>query len=154
MKPNPLSREQIRNNRPKVRPLARLCLRAQLVGKARSYLEASLARRPSSENSLILADLLEHGGPFDRILVDAPCSGLGALRRNPDARWRVRPEDLPELAKVQRALLESAATLLKPGGVLVYSTCTVTPEYWFNHCASRRSVSWASGASVDLSSEK
>ena len=75
-----------------------------------------------------LGDLLAHGGPFDRILVDAPCSGLGALRRNPDARWRVRPEDLSELAKTQRALLESAAALLKPGGVLVYSTCTVTPE--------------------------
>ncbi len=75
-----------------------------------------------------LTDLLAHGGPFDRILVDAPCSGLGALRRNPDARWRVRPEDLGELAKIQRQLLESAAGLLKPGGVLVYSTCTVTPE--------------------------
>lgn len=75
-----------------------------------------------------LSDLLAHGGPFDRILVDAPCSGLGALRRNPDARWRVRPEDLGELAKIQRQLLESAAGLLKPGGVLVYSTCTVTPE--------------------------
>lgn len=75
-----------------------------------------------------LADLLERGGPFDRILVDAPCSGLGALRRNPDARWRVRPEDLPELAKIQRALLESAAELLRPGGSLVYSTCTVTSE--------------------------
>ena len=75
-----------------------------------------------------LADLTEHEGLFDRVLVDAPCSGLGALRRNPDARWRLRPEDLEELAQVQRALLESAAQVLRPGGSLVYSTCTVTPE--------------------------
>jgi len=74
------------------------------------------------------AELLTGARPFDRILVDAPCSGLGALRRNPDARWRLRPEDFAELAKVQRALLESAATVLAPGGSLVYSTCTVAPE--------------------------
>ena len=67
-------------------------------------------------------------GPFDRILVDAPCSGLGALRRNPDARWRIRPEDLESLAKIQRAILESAADVLRPGGSLVYSTCTFTRE--------------------------
>ncbi|HPG28576.1 MAG TPA: RsmB/NOP family class I SAM-dependent RNA methyltransferase, partial [Myxococcota bacterium] len=77
-----------------------------------------------------LTDLVseEHGPAFDRVLVDAPCSGLGALRRNPDARWRLRAEDLPALAKVQRQLLESTAAVLRPGGSLVYSTCTVTPE--------------------------
>jgi len=75
-----------------------------------------------------LEDLLEHGGPFDRILVDAPCSGLGSLRRNPDARWRIQPRDLAELAVVQRAILESAAAVLRPGGSLVYSTCTLTRE--------------------------
>lgn len=75
-----------------------------------------------------LEDLLEHGGPFDRILVDAPCSGLGSLRRNPDARWRIQPRDLAELAVVQRAILESAAPVLRPGGSLVYSTCTLTRE--------------------------
>ena len=68
------------------------------------------------------------GGPFDRILVDAPCSGLGTLRRNPDARWRVDPADPASLAEMQRALLGSAAGLLGPGGTLVYSTCTVWPE--------------------------
>jgi len=66
--------------------------------------------------------------PFDRILVDAPCSGLGSLRRNPDARWRIQPDDLESLAKLQRSLLESAASVLRRGGSLVYSTCTVTPE--------------------------
>jgi 16S rRNA (cytosine967-C5)-methyltransferase len=67
-------------------------------------------------------------GPFDRILVDAPCSGLGTLRRNPDARWRVRAGDPQRLAETQTALLRSAADALRPGGVLVYSTCTLLPE--------------------------
>jgi 16S rRNA (cytosine967-C5)-methyltransferase len=67
-------------------------------------------------------------GAFDRILVDAPCSGLGTLRRNPDARWRVRPGDPQRLAETQRAILRNAATTLRPGGVLVYSTCTLLPE--------------------------
>jgi 16S rRNA (cytosine967-C5)-methyltransferase len=65
---------------------------------------------------------------FDRVLVDAPCSGLGTLRRNPDARWRVSPRDPARLAETQRQLLASAATCLRPGGVLVYSTCTLLPE--------------------------
>jgi len=65
---------------------------------------------------------------FDRVLVDAPCSGLGTLRRKPDARWRVGAGDPARLAAKQRALLLSAAATLRPGGVLVYSTCTVLPE--------------------------
>jgi 16S rRNA (cytosine967-C5)-methyltransferase len=65
---------------------------------------------------------------FDRVLVDAPCSGLGALRRNPDARWRVGPADPARLAEVQRAILRNAAAVLRPGGCLVYSTCTLLPE--------------------------
>jgi 16S rRNA (cytosine967-C5)-methyltransferase len=67
-------------------------------------------------------------GPFDRVLVDAPCSGLGTLRRNPDARWRLRPEDVPRLAATQLAILRQAAAVLRPGGTLVYSTCTLLPE--------------------------
>ena len=68
------------------------------------------------------------GRRFDRVLVDAPCSGLGTLRRNPDARWRLRPSDLPRLADIQLALLKHSATALRPGGVLVYSVCTVAEE--------------------------
>lgn len=66
--------------------------------------------------------------PFDRILVDAPCSGLGALRRNPDARWRVQPEAIVQLAAVQRSIVGAAAKRLRPGGTLVYSVCTLSPE--------------------------
>mgnify|MGYP001188887312 FL=1 len=64
----------------------------------------------------------------DRVLVDAPCSGLGILRRKPDLRWRKRPEDLKALPPFQRQLLESAAKCVKPGGILVYSTCTINKE--------------------------
>ncbi|GAA4472826.1 16S rRNA m5C967 methyltransferase [Rhodococcus olei] len=61
---------------------------------------------------------------FDRILVDAPCTGLGALRRRPEARWRRRPEDVTGLVALQRELLASAISLLRPGGVVLYSTCS------------------------------
>jgi 16S rRNA (cytosine967-C5)-methyltransferase len=65
-------------------------------------------------------------GSFDRVLVDAPCSGLGVLRRRPDARWRVQPSDVEDLAQLQRKLLAAAVELVRPGGVLVYSVCTLT----------------------------
>jgi 16S rRNA (cytosine967-C5)-methyltransferase len=63
-------------------------------------------------------------GQFDRILLDAPCTGLGALRRRPEARWRKLPKDVPELTKLQVELVDSAAKALKPGGVLAYVTCS------------------------------
>ncbi|WP_084495078.1 RsmB/NOP family class I SAM-dependent RNA methyltransferase [Nocardia shimofusensis] len=61
---------------------------------------------------------------YDRILVDAPCTGLGALRRRPEARWRRSPDDLRDLVRLQRELLTAAWELLRPGGVVVYSTCS------------------------------
>lgn len=64
------------------------------------------------------------GGAFDRILVDAPCSGLGALRRRPEARWRKQPTDLPALTELQGDLLEAAVPHLAPGGLLAYVTCS------------------------------
>jgi 16S rRNA (cytosine967-C5)-methyltransferase len=67
-------------------------------------------------------------GKIDRVLVDAPCSGLGTLRRNPDLKWRQKPESVTELAALQQAILASASRLLKPGGRLVYATCSVLPE--------------------------
>ena len=63
---------------------------------------------------------------FDRVLVDAPCSGLGALRRRPDARWRITEADVDHLTVLQRELVDAAVALLRPGGVLVYSVCTLT----------------------------
>ena len=65
-------------------------------------------------------------GSVDRVLVDAPCSGLGVLRRRPDARWRVQPDDVDRLAGLQRQLLTAAAGLVRPGGTVVYSVCTLT----------------------------
>ncbi|WP_193043028.1 RsmB/NOP family class I SAM-dependent RNA methyltransferase [Mycolicibacterium baixiangningiae] len=61
---------------------------------------------------------------FDRVLVDAPCTGLGALRRRPEARWRRQPGDVPVLARLQRELLASAIRLTRPGGVVLYATCS------------------------------
>jgi len=66
--------------------------------------------------------------PVDGVLVDAPCSGLGVLGRRPDARWRKKPEDISALQEIQKEILNEAARLVKPGGTLVYSTCTITQE--------------------------
>ncbi|GAA4190555.1 transcription antitermination factor NusB [Microbacterium oryzae] len=66
----------------------------------------------------------ERAGAYDRILVDAPCTGLGALRRRPEARWRKQPSDVAELATIQAQLLDAALTALKPGGVVAYVTCS------------------------------
>ncbi|GCF95796.1 ribosomal RNA small subunit methyltransferase B [Enterococcus florum] len=65
---------------------------------------------------------------FDRILIDAPCSGLGLMRRKPDIKNQKRPEDFVQLPQIQLAILESCAPTLKKGGTMVYSTCTITPE--------------------------
>lgn len=72
-------------------------------------------------------------GSFDRVLLDAPCSGLGALRRRPDSRWRITASDITDLAVLQRTLLTAAAALVRPGGTLVYSVCTLTAEESIDH---------------------
>ena len=71
---------------------------------------------------------LKNSGPFDRILIDAPCSNTGVMRRRVDVRWRLNARELPALARAQLDLLKRAAPLLKRGGVLVYSTCSIEPE--------------------------
>jgi 16S rRNA (cytosine967-C5)-methyltransferase len=63
-------------------------------------------------------------GGYDRVLVDVPCSGLGALRRRPEARWRRQPSDIGDLTKLQRELLLSACSLARPGGIVAYVACT------------------------------
>jgi 16S rRNA (cytosine967-C5)-methyltransferase len=65
---------------------------------------------------------------FDRILLDAPCSGTGTLGRNPEIKWRLKPDDLDDLRVRQSALLASARAALAPGGVLVYATCSLESE--------------------------
>ena len=77
----------------------------------------------------VLLDARETGDKFtgqaDRVLVDAPCSGLGVLRRKPDARWHKQQAELKALPDLQLEILKSAARAVKPGGILVYSTCTI-----------------------------
>lgn len=65
---------------------------------------------------------------FDRIVVDAPCSGLGVISRHPDGKWNKKEEDIPRLAQVQKGILNSACSLLRPGGTLLYVTCTLSRE--------------------------
>ncbi|WP_341675260.1 RsmB/NOP family class I SAM-dependent RNA methyltransferase [Niveibacterium sp. SC-1] len=74
------------------------------------------------------ARLKRLAGKLDRVLVDAPCSGLGTLRRNPDLKWRQTPKAVAEMTAKQGSILAAAARLLKPGGRLVYATCSVLPE--------------------------
>jgi len=106
--------------------------RLNLVGRAARRLGLTgirtLARDASQRLDDLMPEMQSERPGFDRVLVDAPCSGLGSLRRNPDARWRVRPTDPPRLAEVQRSILAQAAGVLRVGGRLVYSTCTVLSE--------------------------
>lgn len=67
-------------------------------------------------------------GKADRVLIDAPCSGLGVLRRNPDSKWKLQPEFLDEIKEVQQSILQSYAKMVKPGGKLVYATCSILPS--------------------------
>ncbi len=96
-----------------IEPAAR---RADLVEQNTSGLPVDVLRVDGRDPEL------EPG--FDRVLVDAPCTGLGALRRRPEARWRRVPGDVPQLAKLQRELLASAIRLTRPGGVVLYATCS------------------------------
>ena len=72
--------------------------------------------------------LAEMEGRASRVLVDAPCTGLGAIRRNPEARWRLKQEDLSRLVATQAALAKAAARLVAPNGRLVYATCSFLPS--------------------------
>lgn len=99
--------------------------RLRLVGEAaeRQNLKSIAHVMLDAEAGLPFAD-----EAFDRVLVDAPCTGTGTLRHNPEIRWRLRAEDVTELAEKQRRILYEAARVLRPGGRLVYSTCSVERE--------------------------
>jgi 16S rRNA (cytosine967-C5)-methyltransferase len=94
--------------------------RAKLVSQALSKVDPSVPVFVSDATT-IGQDAPES---FDRILLDAPCTGLGALRRRPESRWRKQPKDVAELATLQQQLIESAWLALKPSGILAYVTCT------------------------------
>lgn len=87
-------------------------------------------RRLDARNVLVMAGDARAAAlaPADVVLVDAPCTGTGTFRRHPDARWRLRVSDLAVSAAAQRAILHGAAPLVRPGGLLVYSTCSLEPE--------------------------
>ncbi len=104
---------------------------ARLVASEKQEHRAELVRRtlrgsPGVEAVVVADGTMPPWPPasFDRVLVDAPCSGLGALRRRPESRWRRTPADVADLIPLQRALLRSAAQLVRPGGVIVYATCS------------------------------
>jgi 16S rRNA (cytosine967-C5)-methyltransferase len=108
---------------------AGLVVAADLAPARARTVAANAARLGAAHVQTIVADGMAppfRPARFDLVLVDAPCSGLGVLRRRPDARWRVQPGDVERLAKLQRRLLASARTLVRPGGILAYSVCTLT----------------------------
>jgi 16S rRNA (cytosine967-C5)-methyltransferase len=99
------------------------------IAPGRAGLVAANAARLTGHVGVVVADARRAPFParsFDRVLLDAPCSGLGVLRRRPDARWRLDPDAIERLAALQRELLVAAAELVRPGGRLVYSVCTLT----------------------------
>jgi 16S rRNA (cytosine967-C5)-methyltransferase len=99
------------------------------AGRART-LEATCTRLHATSVRVDLADAAEPrtDGPFDRVLVDPPCSGLGTLAAHPDLRWRVSPNSADELAALQAQILAAAAAATAPGGTLVYATCTISAQ--------------------------
>jgi 16S rRNA (cytosine967-C5)-methyltransferase len=97
-------------------------------GRARRVQEASRRLGLTSVHTVVAdgrAPPVRPGG-FDRVLLDAPCSGLGVLRRRPESRWRLQPDDVDRAVALQRQLFAAAALALRPGGLLVYSVCTLT----------------------------
>ncbi|MCU1359682.1 MAG: putative rRNA methyltransferase [Ilumatobacteraceae bacterium] len=106
------------------------------LSPVRAGLVTANARRLEADVTTVIADGTAPpfaDGTFDRVLLDAPCSGLGALRRRPDARWRMTAQSIDELVELQRRLLHSAAPLVRVGGTLVYSVCTLTAAESIDH---------------------
>tara|TARA_Y100001968_G_scaffold314963_2_gene341026 strand:- start:23766 stop:25100 length:1335 start_codon:yes stop_codon:yes gene_type:complete len=102
--------------------------RLKLVSENAARLGAESIKVLAADSRKLLDIKPEWKGFFQRILVDAPCSGLGTLARNPDARWRMTPRKIEDLVTLQRQLLEGVLPLLSPGGRIVYSTCTIHPD--------------------------
>ena len=108
-----------------------LLVAADLRSRRLALLADTLAASGCRSTRIVRLDArrpLPFGPAFDWVLVDAPCSGLGTLRRDPDIRWRRTPDELQPLARVQADLLDAAAAVVAPGGRLVYATCSSEPE--------------------------
>lgn len=108
-------------------------LACDLIGRKLKLIDENAARLGISSIRTVLLDTAKTlkslgQSPFDRILLDAPCSGLGVIRRNPEGKWWKSAADVIDLAKGQRALLENLAGHLKPGGSLLYATCSTAVE--------------------------
>ena len=102
--------------------------RLKRVGAKAARLGVGAIHALAADAAPLLKDRPQWGESFQRILIDAPCSGLGTLARHPDARWRVTPESIRTLLPQQQALLDGLVPLLAPSGMLVYSTCTIHPD--------------------------
>ena len=99
--------------------------------RLRNVLQTAQTHRLASIQGLVLDGLSSlpfAEGSFDRVLVDAPCSGTGTLRRNPEIRWRITPADVADLSRRQVQLLNNASRAARPGGLLIYSTCSVEAD--------------------------
>ncbi len=108
-----------------------LVVAADLSPDRAALIAANAARLGAADMATVVADGTRppwRPGRFDRVLVDAPCSGLGVLRRRPDARWRVQPERRGPPGRSAASAADRASALVRPGGVLVYSVCTLTGE--------------------------
>jgi 16S rRNA (cytosine967-C5)-methyltransferase len=97
----------------------------KLINQNASRLGIDIIKTYLKDSSIYNDEFFEYA---DRILVDAPCSGLGLIRKKPEIRWTVKPQDIVELQKIQMEILKNAAKYIKKGGILVYSTCTITQE--------------------------
>ena len=113
------------NNNGEIWAIDRSSARLNLVSENASRLGAKCIKVLEADSVNLLARKPEWKRYFQKILVDAPCSGLGTLARNPDARWRMTPEKIKDLVSLQKQLLVGVLPLLAPGGRLVYSTCTI-----------------------------
>ena len=104
---------------------------SDIRGRRVQLLARTVSRSGAPQVGIVQADAagpLPFGPVFDRVLLDAPCSGLGTLRRDPDVRWRRQPDELPALADAQLEMLHRVAEVLAPTGVIVYATCSSEPE--------------------------
>ena len=116
------------NDKGKIFSVDRSAHRSKKIAANAKRLGTSCLQLIVSDSNELLVKNPKWQGFFDRILIDAPCSGLGTLARHPDARWRMNKDNIQDLIVIQSQLLMSLAPLLKSGGKLVYSTCTIHPD--------------------------